>query len=196
MRFLQPHQSPWPAWHGHETVPITDKDGFSAPWNVPTSGVLAAGATKSYTIRFTLATGGPRTRNDALAKIGKPVLNAVPGFVISPEMTGAALYVTPPKGTTLQSVGVSDPVMTVSTPKPHGTNGMVVVNVTGVSRGRCRLSLRFSDGSVDHVHYSVLPPFTTQASLAGKSWAEDAWLPRDYPDPFGRSVATTPRCVQ
>ena len=56
----------------------------------------------------------------------------------------------------------------------------------GLARGRCRLSLRFSDGSTNEVHYSVLPPLTTQIARVGTHWAEDAWLPLEYPDPFGR----------
>ena len=64
----------------------------------------------------------------------------------------------------------------------------------GLARGRCRLSLRFSDGSSNEVHYSVLPPLTTQIARVGTHWAEDAWLPLEYPDPFGR-VSSPPRSL-
>ena len=36
----KPHLSPWPSWHGHETVPLTDFEGIAAPWNRPTEGTL------------------------------------------------------------------------------------------------------------------------------------------------------------
>ena len=36
------------------------------------------------------------------------------------------------------------------------------------------------------VHVNVVPPFRRLVSLAGAHWASAAWLPRDYPDPFGR----------
>ena len=38
---IRPHRSPWPSWHGHETVPITDFNGMAQPWNTPTAAVLA-----------------------------------------------------------------------------------------------------------------------------------------------------------
>jgi hypothetical protein len=55
-----------------------------------------------------------------------------------------------------------------------------------------RLSLRFSDGSELAVHYHVLPPLPQQIAALGRHWAEEAWLPRDYPDPFGRSASVMP----
>lgn len=67
-----------------------------------------------------------------------------------------------------------------------------VVYVYGKSRGRCRVTLFFSDGSQNQVHYSVLPSFSQQVDAVGTHWAEDAWLPRDYPDPFGRSASVMP----
>ena len=116
---------PWPSWHGHQTVPITDFEGIAAPWNVPTVGALAVGETKEYAIRLTMAEAGPRTRNAALTKAGKAVLQAVPGcvlyacllciympaidrslsdcrYVIAPDMATAKLHVTPPAGVTLK----------------------------------------------------------------------------------------------
>lgn len=68
-----------PSWHGHETIPITDKAGMAAPWNTPTAGTLKKGESKAYRIRLTMADAGPRTRNNALLKAGRSVLNAVPG---------------------------------------------------------------------------------------------------------------------
>ena len=72
--WAKPHLSPWPSWHGHETIPVTDSEGMAAPWNTPTSGTLAPGATKSYAIRLTMAEAGPRTRNAALTKANRAVL--------------------------------------------------------------------------------------------------------------------------
>ena len=59
-------------------------------------------------------------------------------------------------------------------------------------RGRCRLSLHFSDGSTNQVHYSILPPLASQVALAGKHWSNEAWLPLEYPDPFGRGASVMP----
>ena len=127
------------------------------------------------------------------------MLNAVPGYTIAPDMTSSKLFVTTPKGLTIQSVTVSkSKVMTATIVKKNNKDNNissagsapVEIDVAGVSRGRCRLTLTFSDGSVNQVHYSVLPSLAEQVASVGTHWAEDAWLPREYPDPFGRSICT------
>eukprot|EP01043_Picozoa_sp_COSAG02_P051438 COSAG02_NODE_5412_length_4349_cov_8.741176_5_plen_346_part_00 len=165
-------------------------------------GGREVGETKDYAIRLTMATAGPRTRNSALKKAGRSVLQAVPGYVLSPDMTTAKLHVTPPAGVTLKSVNVSDPTVMAAKIVPKATMstaaaaaGMVTVDVSsaGLSkRGRCRLSLLFSDGSVNQVHYSVLPRLKSQVTAVGRHWAEDAWLPLEYDDPFGRAASVMP----
>ena len=160
------------------------------------------GETKDYAIRLTMAAAGPRTRNAALTKARRSVLQAVPGYVLSPEMTTAKLHVTPPAGVSLKGVNVSDPTVMTAIIAPRnimGTAsaaaGVVTVDVSsaGLSkRGRCRLSLLFSDGSTNQVHYSVLPPLKSQVTAVGRHWAEDAWLPLEYDDPFGRAASVMP----
>lgn len=113
--WAKPRASPWPAWHGHETVPITDFEGIAAPWNTPTSEALAAGQTKSFAIKLTIASKGPRTRNDALLAAGRSALTAVPGYVISAEMTSAKIVVALPAGVTLVSVAVSNSSLMTAT---------------------------------------------------------------------------------
>ncbi len=110
--------SPWPSWHGHETIPITDFEGMAAPWNPPTSGTLAAGETRDHAIRLTIAAAGPRTRKYALTKARRSVLHAVPGYVLAPDMTTAKLFVTPPEGVTLQGLNVSAPAVMTATMAP------------------------------------------------------------------------------
>ena len=107
-----PHMSPWPAWHGHETVPVTDFHGMSSPWNKPTSTVLAVGESKLYSIRFTMAEKGPRTRNNAMLLAGKSVLDGVPGYVLSPDMESVNLFVTMPKNIFLTDINISNPKIT------------------------------------------------------------------------------------
>lgn len=45
---------------------------------------------------------------------------------------------------------------------------------------------------VNQVHYSVLPALSAQVAAVGKHWAEDAWLPLEFPDPFGRAASVMP----
>ena len=121
---------------------------------------------------------------------------SLPGYVIAPDMTSAKLFVTSPKGLTLSTMKVSNPSIMVATilkvvtaTAKNGTtadtstaNGTapIQIDVVGVSRGRARLTLVFSDGSENQVHYSVLPSLKDQVAAVGTHWAEDAWLPREY----------------
>ena len=184
----QPHASPWPSWHGHETVPLTDFEGFSAPWNAPTeSTAFAPGETRSYALRLSLAPLGPRTTDAALTSAGKASIKATPGFVVAPDMKSAMMHVTPPNGATLTHVAVSDAsVLTAAITTP------TTIAVAAHARGRCRVAVTFSDESVAYVHYLVVPPFATQVARVGDHWANDAWLPRDFVDPFGRSASVMP----
>jgi hypothetical protein len=59
----------------------------------PTSIDLPAGTWAAYTLRFFLAAGAPTTRDAALAAVGEPVINAVPGYTIGTDMTTAHLLI-------------------------------------------------------------------------------------------------------
>lgn len=189
-----PYNTPWPAWHARETVPVTNSNGFSQPWNEPTSRTLAPGESFSVAIRLMSVAGGPRARPAALVAAGKSTVDAVPGFVLAPDHKAAQLFVTPPSGATVASVDVSDPsVLSVDRQR----NALVVdgeakMSLRALKAGRCRVSIRFSDNSTNQAHFAVVPSFREQIGRVGDHWADDAWLPRDFPDPFGRSASVMP----
>ena len=116
----------------------------------------------------------------------------MPGYVLAPDMTTAQLFVTPPAGVTITSAKSSAPGVLTATIGAKVKKGAVSIAVQGLARGRARLSLTFSDGSTNQVHYSVLPSLKDQVKAVGVHWAEDAWLPREYNDPFGRSASVMP----
>jgi len=189
-------KTPWPAWFAHDTVPVTDhsSSGFSQPWNEPTSHVLEAGETYSVAVRFILAKDGPRSRDHALARAKKARVQAVPGYVLSTEMDSAFLIVRPPAGMRLarqQSSNSSICEVGASVGLHNNGNGFKVP-VEAKARGRCRVSLTFDDGTTNQVHLMILPAFDEQVARLGHHWATDSWLPRDYPDPFGRSASVMP----
>jgi hypothetical protein len=193
-------KSPWPAWHGSDSVPITDFEGIAQPWNEPTTAVLAPGQTATFAVQLLLAPRDPRTRDAGLALAGKAVLRAVPGYVVSPSMTSATLYVGCPAGAKAVSVSVADAKVITATLLPStprssspaapaaGAMNEAVVSIKALARGRSRVSVLFDDGTTAVAHYNVLPDFHEQISALGKHWANDAWLPREYMDPFGRSA--------
>ena len=205
-------QTPWPAWHGHESVPITDhtENGFSAPFNSPTSVIIQPGQKITSALKFILARGGPRTTMEALNEAGTVALvKAEPGYVLSPDMYSARLFIKPPIGTKLLSVFSSNSIAL----KPHfeiqSTSDLVRKegdqqrdwlevgieprNTFLNKNSRVRLMLKFTDGSIAAVHFVVTgETLQSQMRKMGEHLVRDAWLPRDYPDAFGRAASVMP----
>ena len=77
-------RSPWPSWHGNETVWTPGISGRS--WNPSTTVDLRANEQISFGLRFVLAAAGPRSRDGALAAAGEPVIHAVPGYTLATDM--------------------------------------------------------------------------------------------------------------
>lgn len=203
--------TPWPCADGDASMTVRETAKF--PWLEPTSKVINPG--ESITLAFRLqrappgsdpsntnVTGpGPRTRNALLESIGEPVLHGVPGFVLSSEMQSARLIILPPAGATVTkadaaSIGIGGGAIEVGTPfavpNSHGYVSIPITATSGETRGRVTVSVYFSDGTVAAAHYYVIPPFSTQVERLGTHLAQVAWLPRDYPDPFGRSASVMP----
>lgn len=181
-------RSPWPSWHGNETVKVA----LSGHWNPPTSKVLAPGETVTYGMRISATAGGPRDVDAALVAVGEPVLRAVPGYTLATDMTTARLMVLSlPAGAMVANARSSDPAI-LAVSKVTVAGGVTTIALLPASRGRARISVVFSDGTEAVAHYMVLPPFPAQVAAVGKHWSEVSWLPRDFPDPFGRGASVMP----
>jgi len=170
--------TPWPSWSADgKSVPVT----ASKPWNTPTSRELKAGQTVSFALQFVLAEGGPRTSASSRKAAGKAVVHAVPGYVVSPAMKTARFLVD--GAGKVESVSSSN--TSILTARTDGS-------VQGVAPGRATLTISFDDGSRLALQYAVVAAFDEVVALLGRHWANDAWLPRDFPDPFGRSASMMP----
>ena len=204
-------ETPWPCADGTESVPRLES--AKDPWLEPTSKVLQPGESLTLAFRLQRApsgvdplntniTGpGPRTRNTLLESMGEPVLHSVPGYVLSSEMRSAQLLVLPPTGAsvadvTATSVGAGAGEIKAGKPTAVADSvGFVSIPLTvtpGDTRGRVRVLVKFSDGTTSAAHYYVVPPFSDHVEKLGHHMAHVAWLPRDYPDPFGRSASVMP----
>jgi len=196
--FATDPETPWPTTDGKRAMPRLAASGGGAarPWVDPTTLLLRPGETSSIALRLQLAEAGPRTRDAALAKMGSAVLRAVPGYVLSPHLPGT-LFIQPPAGATVSTARADPPSgadtatldATLRAPLP---SGFVPVRLTAAGYGEVRLRVGFSDGSEALAHYYILPPFERQVAALGAHLADVAWLPREYPDPFGRSASVMP----
>jgi hypothetical protein len=186
-------KTPWPSCDGHEGFPILPTS--KTPWNTPTDLVLQPAETASFALRLQLATAGPRTRNDALQSMGEPVLRGVPGYVLGSDMKSAKLLVLPPTGLTVvganaTSVGEGGGAIEVGKMTTQGDYQAFPLASSG--RGRVTVMVTYSDGTASAAHYMVLPAFAEQAAKVSHHYVNDAWLPREFVDPFGRSASMMP----
>ena len=180
--------SPWPSFKGNETVWLPGLAEKRA-WNAASVLEMHAGDTASFALRLALAPeGAMRARDAVFTGAGEPVLHAVPGYTLGTDMTGAALYVTPPRGATLTGAAVKpgQEATLAATIGPVVAGGSTLVSISPLAAGLARLELTFSDGSKAAAHYRVLAPLATQVARFGAHMAGPGWLPLDYPDPFGR----------
>jgi hypothetical protein len=100
----------------------------------------------------------------ALIAVGEPVLRSVPGYTLPADLTTAKLYITPPKGTTVTNVSATGTVVVGAT-TTYGD--YTVVGVSGTTRGRSRLTVKFTDGTEAVAHYYILPPFNDHLASLG-----------------------------
>lgn len=152
-------------------------------------------------MRVSATSGGPRDRDAALAAAGEPVLRAVPGYTLATDMETARLIVVslPAGAHVVGATSSNNDVLgvgniAVAAESTAGALGAAAASVylNPMARGRARITVQYSDGSESVGHYQVLPPFPQQVSNVGKHWSNVSWLPRDYPDPFGRGASVMP----
>ena len=196
--FADESQTPWPCSDGKYGVPILR----SAPWNKPTSVILRPQQTRTFALRFQLAAEGPRSRNAALEAMRRPIIHSVPGYVIGTDQNNATLFIHPPPGVKILDI--------FALPAGDDSTGSILLHrmssnddsakrrdgevfkLSCSGRGRVTVNLHFSNEERMTVHYNIVPPFHEQVSQFGRFLANIAWLPRDYPDPFGRSASVMP----
>ena len=145
--------------------------------------VLQPGETQTYAVRFLLCPGGPNTRaplhlpctfelppdgavvGDAtINAAGRPVVNAVPGYVISTTMAFASLYVRLPVNSGLSVLRVqsdNESILLANTSGIHVQAGVLRFGIHGLARGRVAVNISYSDGTVQRVHMYVLSDLKT-----------------------------------
>ncbi|KAK8067859.1 hypothetical protein PG996_006971 [Apiospora saccharicola] len=142
------------------------------PWNTPSSRVLQPGEALEFGLRFSVAKGACGTWIRSFV--------GVPGYII-PQGSSADLY--------LQSTA---DIKTI-TASPLGaltatqqSEGKYSVAPASSAWGRARLSIQYSDGKLQTVHYYLTKPGTEAVADLGRFSTTDQWF-NDTSDPFGRA---------
>lgn len=152
------------------------------PWNPPSSRILQLGESLSVGLRFSLTKNGVRDIDSALVSAGIPAVAGVPGYVV-PRGVPAQLSVRMPANLTVASTRVNPPgSLLVARVK----DTIYQITPDPAAWGRARLSLVYSDGRAQTVHYWVTKAADETVSDLGR-FLTTRQLFNDTTDPFGRA---------
>jgi Family of unknown function (DUF5695) len=169
-------------WMAHSRAYAENEWKDAQQWNPPTSLTLAPGESKTYGLRF-LISDSIRDIEKTLEENARPVAVGVPGYVLPTGIT-ARLFLKHPTSIKLMSVAPEGGV-SVST---DGTteSGWSAYTIKGKIWGRSRLTVTYTDGSVQTIHYFVTKPESSVIADLGRFLTTKHWYV-DPHDPFHRS---------
>jgi hypothetical protein len=169
-------------WEVHSLAFADEEWRDAEPWNPPTSATLAPGETRSYGVVFLVA-DDPRDIEPTLLENERPVAVGIPGYVIPTDLE-ARLFLK--ASAEVRAVSVDPEGALTVTPAETTPGGWQAYDVKGSRLGRARLSVTYSDGTRQAIHYEVIKPETEVVSDMGRFLTTRAWFERPD-DPFGRS---------
>ncbi|KAH7098557.1 hypothetical protein BKA62DRAFT_622444 [Auriculariales sp. MPI-PUGE-AT-0066] len=172
-------------WMFHTSAYASSEWASTTPWNAATSVVLAANQTRTYGLRFVLASS-IKTIDAALISVGHPVANAVPGYTLSRDAVGKLFL---RYGSAVSSFAASPSgALTVAAASDTVSSGWAAYDVTPSSSawGRVRLSITYADGTLQTVHYFVTNAATQRIADLGSFLTNQQWY-TNTSDPFLRA---------
>lgn len=161
------------------------------PWNKPSSKHLHPGTSWTVGLRLSLAKGGVRSLGDTVQAAGTPYAVGIPGYIIPSDLE-ASLHLFTDKAVANMT---TSPPGSFSITKDRDRNVWKVQPQPGVW-GRVRLTITYTDGVVQAVHYYITDSASEAIGKLGNFFTTKAWF-NDSTDPFGRapSVITYDRTV-
>ncbi len=169
-------------WLVHSKAHAETDWATAEPWNPPTSATLAPGEQRSYGVTF-LAAGTIRDIEATLLAHGRPVAVGVPGYVL-PMNLEARLFLkhdTDVRSILVEPADALAVAAAGSTPK-----GWRSFDVQGRRWGRARLTVQYTDGITQTIHYKVIKPAAQVVADLGRFLMTEQWF--EQPDDlFDRS---------
>jgi hypothetical protein len=169
-------------WMVHSQAYAENEWKQARPWNPPTSLKLAPGESRTYGVRFLLS-DSIRDLEKTLADNNRPVAIGVPGYVL-PSDIDAQLFLKYPasvKALAVDPQGALDVRSQTSTP-----GKWQAYSIKGKSLGRARLSVTYTDGTVQAISYFVTKPEAQAVADMGRFLTTKQWF-TDAKDPFHRA---------
>jgi hypothetical protein len=152
------------------------------PWNPPTSVTLEPGESRSYGVIFLLA-DGLRDIEATLLEHARPVAVGIPGYILPTDLHGRLFLKSNVPVAELKVAPSGALTLTEAETTPGGWKAY---DVRGHQWGRARVTIDYSDGSRQTLHYKVIKPQTQVVEDLGRFLTTEAWF-EDPDDPFGRS---------
>jgi hypothetical protein len=152
-------------------------------WNRATSATLAPGQSRAYGLRFLLADAIPGIER-TLAANDRPVAVGIPGYIVPMDLDAKLFLSAGRRKVTRVDV---DPAGALNvTPAPVTKSGQFQYVIRGTAWGRARLTVTYSDGAAQTIHYYVTKPAQQAVADMGRFLTTKAWY-TDESDPFGRA---------
>lgn len=170
-------------WQFHTLAYAQNEWAAVTPWNAATSTTLQAGQTRTYGVQFRLA---PSIRDieGTVRNANRPVAVGIPGYILPMDQIGK-LFLN--YSSDVQSIKVSPTgALTWSVNTEAETAGWVGYSITPHTWGRVRLSVTYTDGTLQNVHYYVTNGATETISNLGHFLTTSQWF-NSTTDPFLRS---------
>ncbi|KAJ4470925.1 hypothetical protein J3R30DRAFT_3299979 [Lentinula aciculospora] len=170
-------------WDFHTLAYAENEWASTMPWNAPTSFVLQPGQTRTYGLQFRVAPS-IREIESTVASVGQPVAVTIPGTILPADQIGKVFLNT---NATVANITVSPAgALTWATNTDTQTAGWIGYTITPHTWGRSRLSVTYSDGKLQTIHYYVTKGATAALDDLGNFLTTSQWY-TNTSDPFHRA---------
>lgn len=152
-------------------------------WNPPTSLTLKPGESKTYGVKFLLSDSIHHIEK-TLAANQRPVAVGFPGYIVPTDIDARVFlkYPRAVKSLTVEPQGA----LTIKKLPSSSAKNWTAYAVKGNQWGRARVTVTYSDGLVQTIHYFVIKPEREAVADMGHFLTTTDWFV-DPNDPFHRS---------
>lgn len=152
------------------------------PWNTPSSRVMEPGESLTFGLKFSLAKGGIKEIDGAVQAQGTPYARGIPGYILPQDLT-AQLFVNSGSAGDIVNMTV-DPSGALSV--KQASTGVYAITPSPTAFGRSRLTITYSSGQIQTVHYYVVKPGPDHLAALGNFLTTEQYY-TNTSDPFGRA---------
>jgi len=169
-------------WMVHSQAYVENEWRNVQPWNPPSSLTLKPGESRDYGLKFVLS-GSIREIEKSLTENHRPVAVGIPGYVLPQDIEGRLFleYDRPVKSLTVEPASAIE--VHEDSPTAHG---QTAYTLRGKQWGRSRVTVKYTDGTVQAIQYFVIKPSTQTVRDMGRFLTNRQWFD-DANDPFHRT---------